>query len=199
MENKEHIQTLSFLSNLFLEVLPDMVYETNVFVCINDVIPLLDEPSDVRRWAAKKRIETIMSNYAIPYLSRNNVRLTDFGQNCKQSVPDDYFDNCHGAEVMIDRTQPITIYCPYYNGSQKRTEESIFMRPFDLQRLMLSYNKPSSYAIQLCVLSALNTSPLVRTVMSLEAATMTPAIPHTSDLLSDACDMAFNMDKYRQK
>ena len=184
MENKAR---LKFIANLFFNVLPDLANGVNVFVCITDIICIIDRAEDndgveIRRWAAKQRIQTNMINYSIPFILRTHVRITDFAYNTCTEVADDYFSGCSNAPDMIVDGYPILVYCPYYNGSQKRVEESIFMRPRDLQRLLLSYNKQPSYAIQDCILNALNNNHLGRFLISSESVHLNPMEPRTNDI-----------------
>ena len=119
MENKDRLQ---FLSNLFFEILPELSKVANMFVCINDIILIIDRNDDdnvsveARRWAAKKRIENNMTNYSIPFIKRANVRLTDFVPNDCTTMPDAYFAGCSKAPLMMSAQVPIQVYCPYFSG-----------------------------------------------------------------------------------
>lgn len=176
----------SFLVSLFLDVLPNLADMANVFVCINDLLPIL-EPGEknCRRWPSKQRIKTHLSNNAISFISRNNVRVSDFTVNAAQYVPDNYFNGSDGAVHLVDTTRPVIVYYPFYKGSQKRTEESMFLRPMDLQKLIMTR---SDY-IRLCILRAMNRSEAIRTQMLLEDAVHRPVEPKTSDLLREAMEV----------
>mgnify|MGYP001547893221 CR=1 FL=1 len=65
------------------------------------------------------------------------------------------------------------------------------MRPIDLQRLLLSYNKPPSYAIQQCIINALNNNDLARLLMSMESVYLHPIEPWTTEKLADAVQHTF--------
>ena len=68
------------------------------------------------------------------------------------------------------------------------------MRPEDLQRLLLSYNKAPSYAIQDAIIHAINNNQGSRLLFSLEAAHLNPIQPQTHDILADAVHLTFGTE-----
>ena len=60
------------------------------------------------------------------------------------------------------------------------------MKPSDLQRLILSYNKEASYVIQTYLISTLNNNDMARLVFSMDAAKLNPIDVQTDDVLYEA-------------